>query len=111
MVLANNDAVGAILGEIVRDNLAAPLHSHFGCFKVDLDGSGGEKLEATTITAGMKADVPELRGFATKYIVREHPEAEVAYRPSEIGEDVCDRRRSEDANGGRTRRRLDGLDT
>ena len=73
------------LGEIVRDNLAAPLHSHFGCFKVDLDGSAGEKLEATTITAGMKADVPELRGFATKYIVREHPEAEVAYRPSEIG--------------------------
>merc|ERR1719221_695960 len=42
------------LSEIVRDHLAAPLHSHFGCFKVDLDMSeAGESLEHTHITAGL----------------------------------------------------------
>ena len=39
------------LGEVVRRNLVAPLHSHFGCFKVDLDGLGGsgESLETVRI--------------------------------------------------------------
>ncbi len=56
----------------------APLHSHFGCFKVDLDGVGGagESLEHTTITSGLKPDVPDLRGFPTKYVVREFPQEE-----------------------------------
>ena len=27
------------LGDVVHQNLAAPLHSHFGCFKVDLDAA------------------------------------------------------------------------
>ena len=54
--------------QVVRDNLVAPLHSHFGCFKVDLDSKGGkgESLETTKVTSGMKSDVPILRGWATK---------------------------------------------
>ena len=61
------------LGEVVRRNLVAPLHSHFGCFKVDLDGLGGsgESLETVRIASGMRSDlVPDLRGFATKYVER-----------------------------------------
>ena len=30
-------------------------------------GGVGESLEKTTLTAGLKADVPDLRGFPTKY--------------------------------------------
>lgn len=62
------------LGEIVHKNVAAPLHSHFGCFKVDLDSptGKGESLETTRITAGMKSDVPNLMGWATKYVERNY---------------------------------------
>ena len=67
------------LGEVVRTNLAAPLHSHFGCFKVDLDASpAGESFELTTITSGVKQDsgVPNPHRWATKYVVREYPSVE-----------------------------------
>lgn len=59
-----------VLGEIVHENLAAPLHSHFGCFKVDLDSPAGESLERTTITAGRPTEVPDLR-WPTKHVARE----------------------------------------
>ena len=57
--------------------ILAPRRLAQGCFKVDLDaGRRGESLEHTTITAGVPAGVPELRGFATKYVVREYAEKE-----------------------------------
>lgn len=73
------------LGEIVHENVAAPLHSHFGCFKVDLDGmrGEGESLEKTTIGARVRRDLPE-HTYATKYVQREYISSEVAYTPDEM---------------------------
>ena len=66
------------LGEVVHQNLIAPLHSHFGCFKVDLDAASGkgESFEVSEINAGLRPEVPDLRGHATKYVSRSFVEAE-----------------------------------
>jgi Cu2+-containing amine oxidase len=71
------------LSEVVHTNLAAPLHSHFGCFKVDIDASPeGESFEHTKITAGLTPTVPDLRGWATKFVERDYPATETTYMPS-----------------------------
>ena len=70
------------LGEVVHQNVAAPLHSHFGCFKVDLDGKRGlgESLEQTTVGAAIRTNLPE-HVYATKYIERAYPATETTYKP------------------------------
>ena len=70
------------LGEVVHQNVAAPLHSHFGCFKVDLDGKRGlgESLEQTTVGAAIRTNLPE-HVYATKYLERAYPATETTYKP------------------------------
>ena len=67
----------------MRSHLSAPLHSHFGCFKVDLDASPhGESFEHAEITAGLTPAVPALNGWATKFVKRTYPPTETTYLPN-----------------------------
>ncbi|KAJ8606333.1 hypothetical protein CTAYLR_010605 [Chrysophaeum taylorii] len=69
----------SILGEIVHDRLAAPLHSHFASFKVDLDVLGtSNSLEKTTVRAGNPTHVPIFDKYPTKWLDREILETETA---------------------------------
>ena len=45
------------LGEVVRANLVAPLHSHFGCFRVDLDGVAQFAHTDHQLNPGAKAPI------------------------------------------------------
>lgn len=59
------------LGGIVHDNVAAPLHSHFGSFRVDLDVLGEtNSFETTTFKTGKPSGVPNLDKFDSKYVER-----------------------------------------
>ena len=60
------------LGGIVHRNVAAPLHSHFGLFKVDLDVLGANNsFETTTFKVGQPKGVPNLDKFPSKYVERD----------------------------------------
>lgn len=57
------------LSEIVRKNLAAPLHSHFGVFKLDLDVLGTDNtFEVIEAKSGVLSDVEGSSKYATKYL-------------------------------------------
>ena len=60
------------LGEVVHaPGVAAPLHSHFGAFKIDLDVLGEKNsLEATRFKVGKPNGVPGLENYPTKYVTR-----------------------------------------
>eukprot|EP00946_MAST-07B_sp_MAST-7B-sp1_P005058 g5058.t1 len=60
------------LGEVVHaPGVAAPLHSHFGAFKLDLDVLGTENsLEATRFHVGKPRGIPGLETYDTKYVSR-----------------------------------------
>lgn len=66
------------LGEVVHaPGVAAPLHSHFGAFKIDLDVLGEKNsLEATSFKVGKPKGVPGLENFPTKYVTRSIVERE-----------------------------------
>ena len=60
------------LGEIAHHSVAAPLHSHFGTFKVDLDVLGeNNSFEKTLFKVGRPDGVPGLENYPTKYVQRE----------------------------------------
>ena len=61
--------------------LASIRHLCFSPPQVDLDqGAQGESFEITRIDAGFPANVPNLRGFATKFVTREIAQREGAGR-------------------------------
>jgi Cu2+-containing amine oxidase len=60
------------LSEIAHANVAAALHSHFGCFKVDLDVLGdANSFEMTHFKVGRPKGVPGLEKYPTKYVERQ----------------------------------------
>lgn len=57
------------LSEILKKNLAAPLHSHFGAFKLDLDVLGTHNtFEVIEAKSGIISDVEGSSKYATKYL-------------------------------------------
>jgi|EP00945_MAST-04E_sp_MAST-4E-sp1_P001062 hypothetical protein len=60
------------LGEVAHaPGVAAPLHSHFGAFKIDLDVVNEKNsLEATRFKVGKPKGVPGLATYGTKFVTR-----------------------------------------
>ena len=57
------------LSEVVRPHLAAPLHAHFGAFKLDLDVLGEANVfEVMRARVGALDDVAGTDAIATKYL-------------------------------------------
>ena len=57
------------LSEVVKSNLVAPLHSHFGVFKLDLDVLGtSNTFEVIEAKSGFLDDVEGTKKYPTKYL-------------------------------------------
>lgn len=61
------------LSEVVKSNIVAPLHSHFGVFKLDLDVLGSSNtFEVIEAKVGYLSDVEGSDKHATKYLDTSH---------------------------------------